>query len=456
MRGIVAQWLLRIVGTVALVAASSLSFATEIKSLQLSTTAEGTRAVFELNGPLDYKLFEIANPDRIVLDIRASSFAEGFATPAGRGLLKSVRTGKQGKDVRVVFDLASGVRPKSFLLLPGSPSRSSKASEAMPGGPSRPSMASGALGLLPGDKASYRLVVDLFPRGRSKSEIVKQASPPMEKPRDVVIAIDAGHGGDDPGATGAAGTHEKEITLAVARELKRLIDRQPGMSAVLTRDSDFFIPLKQRYQKAREAKADLFVSVHADAYSSGDARGSSVWMLSARGATNEAARWLEDRENRADLVGGVSLDNKDNTLAAVLLDLSQGATLEASGAVANQVLQALTKVGPTHRGFVEKANFVVLRSPDVPSILVETAFITNPAEEKRLKSPEQREKIAKAILDGVHSYFVAAPPPGSLFAANARKGKAEQFAARKTAPTGGAVFADDDPDREILARSPKS
>ena len=425
MRGIVTQWLLQMLGAGALVATSTVSFATEIKNLQLTTTAEGTRAVFELNGPLDYKLFEIANPDRIVLDLRASSFAEGFATPVGRGLLKSVRTGKQGKDVRVVFDLASGVRPKSFLLLPG-------------------------------DKAPYRLVVDLFPRGKSKSEVVKQASPPMEKPRDVVIAIDAGHGGDDPGATGAAGTREKEITLAVARELKRLIDRQPGMSAVLTRDSDYFIPLKQRYQKAREAKADLFVSVHADAYSSGDARGSSVWMLSARGATNEAARWLEDRENRADLVGGVSLDNKDNTLAAVLLDLSQGATLEASGVVANQVLQALAKVGPTHRGFVEKANFVVLRSPDVPSILVETAFITNPAEEKRLKNPEQRDKIAKAILDGVHSYFVAAPPPGSLFAANARKGKTEQFAARKQAPAEVAVFADDDPDREILARSPKS
>ena len=425
MRGIVTQWLLQMLGAGALVATSTVSFATEIKNLQLTTTAEGTRAVFELNGPLDYKLFEIANPDRIVLDLRASSFAEGFATPVGRGLLKSVRTGKQGKDVRVVFDLASGVRPKSFLLLPG-------------------------------DKAPYRLVVDLFPRGKSKSEVVKQASPPMEKPRDVVIAIDAGHGGDDPGATGAAGTREKEITLAVARELKRLIDRQPGMSAVLTRDSDYFIPLKQRYQKAREAKADLFVSVHADAYSSGDARGSSVWMLSARGATNEAARWLEDRENRADLVGGVSLDNKDNTLAAVLLDLSQGATLEASGVVANQVLQALAKVGPTHRGFVEKANCVVLRSPDVPSILVETAFITNPAEEKRLKNPEQRDKIAKAILDGVHSYFVAAPPPGSLFAANARKGKSEQFAARKQAPAEVAVFADDDPDREILARSPKS
>src|SRR5512146_1819438 len=222
MRGIVSHRLLRLLGAGALVTASCASFATEIRALQVTTSADSTRAVFELNGPLDYKLFEIGNPDRIVLDLRASNFAEGFATPAGRGLLKSVRTGKQGKDVRVVFDLATGVRPKSFLLQPA-------------------------------DKAPYRLVVDLYPRGKAKAEAVKLASAPVEKPRDVVIAIDAGHGGDDPGATGAAGTREKEITLAVARELKRLIDKQPGMSAVLTRDSDYFIPLKQRYQKAREA-----------------------------------------------------------------------------------------------------------------------------------------------------------------------------------------------------------
>ena len=177
-------------------------------------------------------------------------------------------------------------------------------------------------------------------------------------------------------------------------------------------------------------------------------------MLSGRGATSEAAHWLADRENRADLVGGVSLDDKDNTLAAVLLDLSQGATMEASGLVADQVLRALGLIGPTHRGYVEKANFVVLRSPDVPSILVETAFITNPAEEKRLNSPAQREKLAAAILDGVRNYFRATPPPGSLFAVNAAKDKPERLAARKTPET--AVFADDDPDRVILARTPKS
>jgi N-acetylmuramoyl-L-alanine amidase len=225
------------------------------------------------------------------------------------------------------------------------------------------------------------------------------------------------------------------------------------MSAVLTRDADYFIPLKERYQKAREAKADLFVSVHADAFASGDARGSSVWMLSSRGATSEAARWLADRENGADLVGGVSLDNKDNTLAAVLLDLSQGATLEASGVVANKVLHSLARLGPTHRGYVEKANFVVLRSPDVPSILVETAFITNPAEEKRLNNQEQREKLASAILEGVKNYFVAVPPPGTLFAANAHREKG-QFTSRKV--TNVAVISEDDPDREILLGAPKS
>src|SRR5262249_33535232 len=241
------------------------------------------------------------------------------------------------------------------------------------------------------------------------------------------------------------------------RELKRQIDKMPGMHAVLTREGDYYVALEDRYHRAREVKADLFVSVHADAFSSADARGSSVWMLSPRGATSEAARFLADRENNSDVVGGVKLDKrKDNTLAAVLLDLSQGATLEASGVVAQQVLRALAKLGPTHRGYVEKANFVVLRSPDVPSILVETAFITNPSEEKRLKNPEQRENLAKAILDGVRSYFTAAPPPGTWFAANARRDKPIAVASRKKPPKEVAVIADDDPDREVLLRSPRS
>jgi N-acetylmuramoyl-L-alanine amidase len=400
MRGGVHHRWVRFCGIGLLLAWAFSAQATEVRSMHVAHSAECTRVTFELSAPLDYKLFAIGNPDRIVLDLHAATFASGFSAPGGDDLVKELRTGQRDKsDLRVVFDLAASVHPKSFLLPPDA-------------------------------EGGNRLVVEMY--RKVKGHAVKSASALEAKPRDVVIAIDAGHGGVDPGAIGKSGTHEKNITLAVARGLKRLIDKQPGMSAVLTRDSDVFIPLQERYQKARAAKADLFVSIHADAYASGDASGSSVWMLSSRGATSEAAHWLADRENRADLVGGVSLDNKDNTLAAVLLDLSQGATLEASGAVADQVLHALAKVGPTHRGYVEKANFVVLRSPDVPSILVETAFITNPAEEKRLTNSAQQEKLAGAILDGVRGYFRASPPPGSWFAASARKEKA-RVAARQTA-----------------------
>ncbi|GAA0705661.1 N-acetylmuramoyl-L-alanine amidase [Dokdonella soli] len=378
------RWLIACATTLLLAAGATR--AAEIKNLRVWAGPEYTRAVFDVSGPLDYKLFELSKPDRIVLDLHGSTLGEGFNAPAAKGLLKNLRAGKQGKnDARVVFDLAEGVHPKSFLLPPA-------------------------------DKFGYRLVLDLYPATAKTVPVKSAVEAAPGKGRNVIIAIDAGHGGDDPGATGASGTHEKEITLAVARQLKKQVDRTPGMTAVLTRDSDYFIPLEQRYAKAREAKADLFISIHADAFTSSDARGSSVWVLSPRGATNEASRWLADRENRADLVGGISLDDKDDTLAKVLLDLSQGATMGASNSVAEQVLAALRKLGPTHRTYVERANFVVLRSPDVPSILVETAFISNPAEEARLKSPEHREKLASAILDGVSDYFRASPPPGSLFA----------------------------------------
>jgi N-acetylmuramoyl-L-alanine amidase len=375
-------------GAAMLLAGSGAARAADIQNLRIWAGPEYTRAVFDVSGPADYKLFELSRPDRIVLDIHGSAFADGFGAPDVKGLLKGIRAGRQGKDdARIVFDLAGGVRPKSFLLPPA-------------------------------DKFGYRLVLDLYPAEKKAAPVKTVADASPDKLRKVVVAVDAGHGGDDPGATGSSGTHEKDITLAVARALKKQIDKTPGMSAVLTRDGDYFIPLEKRYAKARDEKADLFVSIHADAFKSSDARGSSVWVLSPRGATNEAARWLADRENRADLVGGVSLDDKDDTLAAVLLDLSQGATMGASNAVAEQVLTALRKLGPTHRGYVERANFVVLRSPDVPSILVETAFITNPNEEAKLKNPAHREKLASAILDGVDDYFRASPPPGTWFAAS--------------------------------------
>ena len=403
-------------GIATLLAAIGPARAAEIENLRIWAGPEYTRAVFDVSGPTDYKLFELSKPDRIVLDIHESEFADSFGAPGAKGLLKGIRAGKQGKsDARVVFDLGEGVHPKSFLLPPA-------------------------------DKFGYRLVLDLYPATEKPQPVKSVAEAVPGKPRDVVVAVDAGHGGDDPGATGSTGAREKDITLAVARQLKKQIDKTPGMSAVLTRDGDYFVPLEKRYAKARDEKADLFVSIHADAFKSEDARGSSVWVLSPRGATNEAARWLADRENRADLVGGVSLDDKDDTLAAVLLDLSQGATMGASSAVAEQVLTALRKIGPTHRGYVERANFVVLRSPDVPSILVETAFISNPAEEAKLKDPAHREKLATAILDGVDDYFHASPPPGSWFAANI-----EPPPRKHTSPTSRYVVGHGDTLRTIAA-----
>jgi N-acetylmuramoyl-L-alanine amidase len=237
--------------------------------------------------------------------------------------------------------------------------------------------------------------------------------------RPLVIAIDAGHGGQDPGAHGPSGSREKNITLAIARELARQVNATPGLKAYLIRDADVFVPLTQRYQKARAAKAYLFVSIHADACPSPDASGSSVFVLSQRGASSQAERWLASQENAADLVGGVKLQDKDDTLASVLLDLSQSATMRASEDMANQVLGGLKRLGRTHKQDVERANFVVLRSPDVPSMLVETAFITNPAEERRLNDPAQQSQLARAVLDGVNSYFRRQPPPGTLYAARA-------------------------------------
>lgn len=384
--------------------AASYAQAAQVKALRVWASPDSTRAVFDVSGPLEYKLFELSDPDRIVLDIKNATLADGVTAPVAKGLLGTMRLGKQGKsDLRIVFDLPQSVRPKSFLLPPA-------------------------------DKFGHRLVIDLFPKTKARREVVKSVDDIVAGDgRKVVIAIDAGHGGDDPGAIGASGTHEKSITLNVAREVARLVDAQPGMKSFLVRDGDYFIPLKDRYRKAREAKADLFVSIHADACPGAcEARGASVWVLSPRGATSEAARWLAAKENGADLVGGVSLDDKDDTLAAVLLDLSQGATMEASAAIAQIVLKALGRIGPTHRGYVEKANFVVLRSPDVPSILVETAFITNPAEEKRLTDPEHRSKLASAVVEGIKTYFTQTPPPGTWFAANGtgRRGPSEHVVAR--------------------------
>ena len=376
----------------ALLATAGALRAAEIKDLRVWASPESTRVVLDLSGAVDYKLFPLTGPDRLVLDLQASTLSSGFRLQdVAKGALRQVRTGKQGdRDLRIVLDLNETARPKSFLLPPA-------------------------------EGHGHRLVIDLPTAAATAPTVtrtVQQAVPAVD--RDVIIAIDAGHGGEDPGAMGPGGSREKNITLAVARELARQINAERGFRAVMIRDGDYFIPLEQRYRRARDAQADLFVSIHADAFHRQTASGSSVYVLSTRGATNEASRWLAARENASDLVGGVKLDDKDDTLAAVLLNLAQSATMKASDDVANYVLSAMKRVGKTHKPDVERANFVVLRSPDVPSMLIETAFISNPGEERKLNDPAHRQRLAAAIVNGVKDYFNLQPPPGSWLASNAR------------------------------------
>lgn len=377
------------------------SWATEIRAMRLWEGPEYTRAVLDLSAPVDYNVFSLDGPDRLVLDLRDARLAPGFSNASAKGLVQGVRTGKFEKStLRVVFDLAASSKPRSFLLPPA-------------------------------ENQGHRLVVDLFHAKAAQAEAVRtvQSAIPASE-RKVVIAIDAGHGGEDPGARGPSGTWEKNVTLATARELAKQINAEPGMQAYLVRDGDYFIPLAQRYRKARRAQADLFVSIHADAFHKPTASGASVFILSQRGASSEAARWLANSENASDLVGGVSLDDKDNTLAAVLLDLAQSASLKASQDVANAVLGGLKRVGKTHKPHVERANFVVLRSPDVPSMLIETAFISNPAEERKLNDAKYRARLSKAVVDGIRDYFHAQPPPGTWLAANAKPGAREHVVSR--------------------------
>ena len=392
---------LRVPGLLALLLACApwSTQAAEVRAVRVWDSPDSTRTVFDLSGTVDYKVFALDKPDRIVIDVAGGKLAGGFQKMVGKGLVRGMRTGQPSAGtLRVVLDLATDARPKSFLLAPA-------------------------------DKFGHRLVVDLYPKSEGPRVVKSVAAVATGPERDVIIAIDAGHGGEDPGAIGASGSREKVVTLQIARALARAIDAEPGMTSILVRDGDYYIAHKKRYQKAREAKADLFISIHADAFTNRTASGSSVYMLSQRGATSEAARWLAAKENQSDLVGGVSLDDKEGTLAAVLLDLSQGATLASSDAVASQVLKSLTRLGRVHSRSVQRANFVVLRSPDVPSILVETAFISNPAEEKRLVDPAHQQKLAGTILEGVRNYFHSAPLPGTWIAAN-RQAPREHVVAR--------------------------
>ena len=365
-------------------------FAADVDGFRVWTDPEKTRAVLDLDSRTDYQLFTLDNPPRVVIDLKKSSLDDSLAfVEEHAGVIDGVRHGEPDKDtLRIVLDLESKSDVRSFLLDP-----------------------TGEYG--------YRLVVDLFPKNRTISKTtLKQVSSRQKPNRDVVIAIDAGHGGEDPGATGKNRTREKNVVLKIARELKKTIDAQPGMTAVLTRNGDYYIPLRDRFEKARSHRADLFVSIHADAFKNRKVSGSSVFVLSGKGASSEFARRLAASENSSDLIGGVTLNDKDDMLASVLLDLSQSATMEASNAVADSVYGSLSVLGKTHKNHVERANFMVLKSPDVPSILVETAFISNPAEEKRLNDPAWQRKTARSITDGIQNYFYMSPPPGTWIASN--------------------------------------
>ncbi len=374
-----------------LAAVSHAAANSEIKGLRVWTDPEKTRAVFDLSSSTSYKLFELENPVRVVLDLQATELKTTLnLDPKTAGILQAVRYGKpEGGKMRVVLDLSAAVEPRSFLLAP--------------------------IG-----EYGHRLVVDLYPQNKTVSEepakIIKTIQANAE--RNVIVAVDAGHGGEDPGALGASKSREKNITLQIARELKKAIDAKPGMQAVLIRDGDYYIPLRQRFAKARQARADMFVSVHADAFRKSSVSGSSVFVLSRRGASSEAARWLANSENQADLIGGVTLEDKDNVLASVLLDLSQNAAMGASDHAANQVFKSLRQLGKTHKNQVEHAAFVVLKSPDVPSMLVETGYISNPKEEKKLKNRDHQKKLAAAIANGVEQHFKQQPLPGTWIAAN--------------------------------------
>lgn len=356
-----------------------------VKTVRLWAGPDGTRLVFDLSAPVEHNVLTLQNPDRVVIDISGARVDSASELPEGQGFVKQLRVGPQGRnDLRFVIDLSSPAAPNSFNVAP-----------------------SGSYG--------HRLVVDLSPIASNAPPVVVKSADEAHG-RDVIVAIDAGHGGVDPGSIGKSGTREKNVTLAIARRLKERIDREPGMRAVLTRDSDYFVELRDRIVRARRQQADMFVSVHADSYRDRSVVGSSVYVLSARGASDESARWLADRENAADLVGGVSLEDKDSVLASVLLDLSQGASMSASFAAAQKVMDELDRIGNVTRRGVKSAGFVVLKSPDIPSILVETAFISNPTEESRLGSSKHQQRLAEAIFQGVRGYFYTNPPPGTLVA----------------------------------------
>jgi N-acetylmuramoyl-L-alanine amidase len=384
----------------ALLAAAGIAVAAEIRNVRIAPTETGTRVVLDLSAPVKYNAFLLEDPGRVVLDLSRSSLKTKL--PTGEAPITELRSGKlPNGGLRLVFEVEGPITIETSTLAASA-------------------------------GAANRLVLDISKPGAAKASApvvaaapaapvaIRPAHAPSESGRDIIVAIDAGHGGVDPGASGRRGTREKDVVLAISKALAARINREPGMKAVLTRDGDYFISLRERNLRARRAKADLFVSIHADAIANPDVSGSSVYVLSERGASSEAARWLAERENAADLKGGIKLDDKDPTLANVLLDLSQTASVAASMVAAENVLKSLDGIGEVRKPRVQQAGFVVLKSPDIPSMLVETAFISNREDERKLSQPAHRAKLANAIFLGIEQYFQGNAPDGTRLAASRR------------------------------------
>ncbi|MEL6368233.1 MAG: N-acetylmuramoyl-L-alanine amidase [Pseudomonadota bacterium] len=373
--------MLRLLGLFLLLAPSMAGAGAVVNGVRASTEANHTRVVFDLSGPARYNLFTLRQPDRVVIDIvdgKLGALADRL--PKDIGVVRTIRAAERGQEgLRIVLDLDHAIRARSFLA-----------------GPARGS--------------AERLVIDLGERAATPT--VKRLT---RSSRDIVVVLDPGHGGHDPGAVGKQRTYEKDVVLAIARRLRKLIDAEPGMRALMVRDRDVYIDHWARMEIARSANADLFVSIHADAVEDRRARGSSVYALSLEGASSEAARRLAADQN-ASLIGGVELTDKEPDLARVLMDLSQTATLNSSIEIGQLVLNQMGGVNRLHRRTVQQAGFIVLKSPDVPSILVETAYISNPQEEQNLRSAAHQEKLAQAIFSGIREHFVENPPVDSLFA----------------------------------------
>lgn len=372
--------------------ASLVQAGAEVEGVRIWPAPDHTRLVLDTEGSVEHNVFALSGPPRLVIDLKGTSLKADLSKVdlSGSPIQRIRSAPRNGSDLRVVLDLKSDIKPRSFVLEPN-------------------------------QQYGHRLVVDLIDEQGSRLE--RAASPTVTRnsagKRDIVVVIDPGHGGEDPGAIGPRGTREKDVVFRMSKTLVELINKQPGYTAKLTRTGDYYIGLRNRTLLARKYNADLFVSMHADAFRTPQPSGASVFALSQRGATSETARWLAQSENRSDLIGGaggLSLDGRDDMLAGVLLDLSMTASINASLGVGSSVLGKLGDVAKLHKPGVEQAAFAVLKSPDIPSILVEAGFISNPTEEKNLGSERYQIRLASAVMDGINDHFQRTPPPGTLLA----------------------------------------